>query len=65
MEKYKFWDGRKVTNGKEIFIETDDANWSCRLSVWKKLCYTDPLCPCPMPKGHIMFKPHGYKPVDY
>lgn len=65
---HKVWTGRKVTNGKEIFIETSDADWQHRLAMWKTLHYSDPLCPCPMPKGHVMFLNYGksnyYKTVE-
>jgi len=65
--KYELWDGRKVTNGREIFIETNNADWSHRLALWKTLCYSDPKCPCPMPKGHVMFLNYDhsnyYKPI--
>jgi hypothetical protein len=61
MINYQVWAGRKVQNNdtKEIFIETNDSDWHHRLSVWKTLCYKDPLCPRPMPKGHVMFLNYG------
>jgi hypothetical protein len=69
MINYQAWTGRKVQNtaSKEIFIETSKSDWRHRLSVWKTLHYEDPLCPCPMPKGHVMFLNYGkssnYTPV--
>ncbi len=36
----------------ELFIETPDYLWSARLLAWK----ADQSLPCPMPKGHIMFR---------
>ena len=44
---------RVVRNERgELFIETPDSLWSSRLAAWK----LDQALPCPMPKGHIMFR---------
>ena len=53
------WNGKRVaTKGRpgykaEQFIATTDAQWAIRLRIWKN--NLDNGCPCPMPKGHIMF----------
>lgn len=46
-----------VEDKGQIFVEQGLDGWICRLEAWKK----DHRNPCPMPKGHMMFK----KPADY
>ena len=41
---------RRLSDGVH-FIECPRKYWSLFLNIWKK----DQTCPCPMPKGHIMF----------
>jgi hypothetical protein len=36
----------------EKFIETSPKDWDARLEAWK----ADHTQPCPMPRGHEMFK---------
>lgn len=43
---------------RELFIETESADWGERLEAWK----VDHEKPCPMPTGHHMFsKMRGYE----
>ena len=46
----------------ELFIETPVKLWNERLAIWK----ADKTQPCPMPKGHVMFRKNngmGYELV--
>jgi hypothetical protein len=67
---YTTWKGRIVQNTqtKEFFIETNPSDWDHRLAMWKRLHRNDQFCPCPMPKGHVMFlnykKSTNYVPVQ-
>jgi hypothetical protein len=56
MKEHETWAGKRRELYGEVFIETSHKDWGHRLFVWRKLHSTDPQCPCPMVKGHIMFK---------
>jgi hypothetical protein len=47
---------KKIASG-ETFIETPPDLYDKTLAEWKN----DPSKPCPMPKGHLMFK----RPEEY
>jgi hypothetical protein len=40
----------------ELFIETPDSRWKMMLDAWRQ----DHRLPCPMPQGHIMFRPDSF-----
>ena len=59
MKQYLNWSGRTTKNHYgETYIETEQADWSNRLQVWKQSLRNGngkTECPCPMPSGHLMF----------
>lgn len=53
---WETWSGKKCQNqyNKDIYIETEGKDWHVRYNIWIE--NLDKGCPCPMPKGHIMFR---------
>jgi hypothetical protein len=51
------WEGKRVTKNGAIYIETSGRDWQPRLEIWREQTKLgNKEVPCPMPKGHPMFK---------